>query len=169
MRFPQTVSPAPSFSAPASRTRHLVPSLALEASPPAQASHREEAYTVDILQRALRHYGHLGAMPGGSGFLASRSNLGRTQEALWCLLLDLREALPLVPLLQRKALVLHLMLHRTEEEAARHLCVARSVLRKRVHGGLLNLQKILNGRRFPLHTREMLSPLPCGEPGRDAA
>lgn len=168
MRSPQTSSPSIPGLAHESGMRPLMLAPAPADPVPARATHREEGYTLELLQRALEHYEQLGAVSESTGFLASRSNRDRMQEMLWCLLLDLREALPRVPLRQRKALFLHLVLQRTEEEVAEQLHIARSVLRKRIHGGLVNLRKILGDRTFPLNTRGSVSPLPRQEPRQDA-
>ena len=110
---------------------------------PVRSSPRDSGYALELLERALEHYDALRSVMDGSCFLASRRNPGGEQEGLWCLLLDLRAALPRVPFRQRVALFVLLVEHRTEMEAASLLGIGRSALRKRVRGGLVRLRALL--------------------------
>lgn len=168
MSSPRTFPQAISCSVHEPGMRPLMLAQAPTESIPARAPRDEEGYTLEVLRRGLQHYEQLSVVPQSTGFLAARTNLEGAQETLWCLLLDLREALLRAPLRQRKALFLHLVLHLPEAEVAKYLHIARGVLRKRVHGGLVNLRKILSDRTFPLHARGSVSPFPRQEPRQDA-
>jgi len=112
--------------------------------PPSPVRYAEEPYTVEMLRRVLENYEHLRTLAESTSFLAHTSNLESCQETLWCLLMDVQQTLPKVPIRQRKALFLRFVVGLTEEEAATRLHISRMSLRERLQSGLVNMRKLLN-------------------------
>jgi len=116
-------------------------------------------YTEDVIRRALEHYEHFEALAQTTHFLRHRDDLTSHPEDLLCLYLDLKQGIRLLPLRQRKAVVLHLVLGYTETETAERLHISRMSVYERIQAGLTNLRKLLNSTRHPLRGRGVVTPL----------
>jgi len=84
-----------------------------------------------------------GASPDGSHFAADVSELVQRPENAWCLLVDVERAFDQLPLQQRRAVFLRLVVGLPETAAADRLGVSQQSVSRRLRAGLVHLFQAL--------------------------
>ncbi len=77
---------------------------------------------------------------------------GTAPDESWCMYLDLKHALQLLSMQQRRAVYYHVIVGLSEDDTAAEMGLQRRTIRDRVRQGLVNIQKILgNSKNTPRH------------------